>query len=443
MKKIARVISASLCLSFSMATIFSQASVDSSMEKKIQESLELTIDKAVEYALLGNTSVKQGNLSLEQKKRQADHAWNSVLPSIRASASISKTLSEQNNPASFSLGGSVNIGLSPSIYTSIKSAQLNYEMQESSYEATLRSVELNVRKLFYSLLYEKENLDLLQTSVNNTQTQYNNVQTKYRNGLVSQNDVLSSQINWQNSQINLEVAKGNHQGNLATFKQVLGIPQSTELILKGNLEDVTKFTDFDLTKVSGNSSNVSSVEKQLELAKIQLLATRFAAWGPSLSAGYSYNAGGNTETGLKSNNYGTLSLSVSIPLDGYLPWSNGSQSIQNQLDNITKLEMDLEDAKVSSDINIETYLKKIRQCQSNIELRKKSVDLAQQSYNMVSQAYSRGTKDLTALQNSLASLENARMNLKSETMNLANAILELENVLGVPFGTFTNSVNTE
>ncbi len=416
---------------------------DKAGDTKYPSSMSLTISDAVECALNENLSVKKGNLSLEQKKRQMDYVWGSLLPSIRATASMSKIFSDNDMPASLNVGGSVSLGLTPSIYTSVRSAQLNYDLQKMSYDLTLRTVELNVRKAFYGLLFEKENIDLIQNNVNTAQTQYNSNVTKYNHGTLSQLDVLSSQIALQNAQINLDVAKSNYESDLANFKQTLGIPQSVAVTLDGSLDDIMKIGTMDINNVDAVSTTVANYEKQLEIARNGLLATRFAAWGPSVSASYSYNATGNTDKGIESNNYGSLSLSVSIPLDGFLPWSSGGQSIENQKSNIESLEAELEDAKTSSAINTNNYLKKIKQIQDSIALRKKSITLAEQTYNMTAQAYSRGTRDLLSLQNSLSALQQARLNLKSDILNLASNILELENTLGLPFGTFTNTVNED
>ena len=435
----------SLCCLFLVMIIFYSAIADenSDLQKNSNSdfpaALSITISDAVDYALERNLSVKQGNLTLEQKKRQMDYVWGSLIPSIRASASLNKVFSDDNLPMNFSVGANVTLALNPSIYTQVKSAELNYEMQQMTYESTVRSVELNVRKLYYSLLYEKENLTLLQNNVDTAKTQYNSNLSKYNHGTISYLDVLSAQNSLQNANISLDVARGTYESDIANFKQVLGIPQSVSLTLSGSLDDIMNLGDIDLKSAEGSSVTIANYEKQLEIAQNSLLATRFAAWGPSVSASYSYNASGNTDTGLKSQNYGTISLSVSIPLDGFLPWSSGSQSIQNQLDAISNLEMEIENAKTSAAINIDNYQKQIKQYQDNIALRKQAITLAEQAYTMTSQAYSRGTRDLLSLQNSLSTLQQTQLSLKSDVLKLASAILELENSLGIPYGTLTGT----
>ena len=179
------------------------------------------------------------------------------------------------------------------------------------------------------------------------------------------------------------------------------------------------------------------MQKQIDSAKNSLLASRFTAYGPSLSASYSYNYS-SIDGGSNWDDNGTLSLQASIPLDGFLPWSNSSLNVQSKKDSVKSLELELEDAKVSLEVNISTLMNKINQCLENISLRKNSIELAQTTYEMTLESYSHGTKDLLSLQTASDNLLSAKVNLISEAYNLICAVLDLENAAGIPFGTLEN-----
>jgi outer membrane protein TolC len=425
-------------LFFCLAVAESLCHAQTQPSQPSQPSLNLTIENAVEKALEGNRSLKQGQLTLAQKKRSSSLSWSSLIPSIRGNASLSNTFSDKDTPTAISIGGSASVTLTPSLYTAIKGASLNYEQQKISYETAVTQVELNVRKLFYSLLFKQSQIEVLQSTADSAQKRYESNQTKFRSGTLAQMDVLNSQITWQNAKLSVESAKMSLENDLATFKQLLGIPQETLITLSGNLEDVLSIGAISIEGIEAHSANVASYEKQLEIAKNALLATRFSAWGPSISASYNYTIRGDTKNGLKNTDYGTFSLSLSIPLDGYIPWTNGGQSIANQKDAVANLEMELDNARMTQDINIQSAIKKIEQTQDSIQLRKSSVTVAQQSYDMTLSAYNHGTRDLLTLQSASDNLQNAKMNLLSDALNLITAILDLENTLGVPFGTLSS-----
>ena len=401
------------------------------------EDLSLTVDDAVSYAIEGNLTLKQEDISLSASERAKKYSWNSISPTVSANASVSKTLAS-DNPTNISFGGSINIGLSPSIYTNIQSAKISYEMQQMSYETAKRAIELNVRTAFYSLLYEKENIALLKDNMTNSERQYSQNAAKYNRGTLSRLDVLSAQVSFQSAKLSYESALITYDNDIASFKQTLGLDLDKEIELNGSLSDILEIGEISLDGVEQHSSTVENLEKQLELANNSLLATRFSAWGPTITAGYSYTLiSGNTDTGVKLNdqNAGTISLGATIPLDGYLPWSGGAQSIESQKDTIKKLELQIEDAKTSQNITVQGYLKQIQQTQANIVLRKSSVNLARSTYSMTLDAYNHGTKDLLSLQTALNSLLSEQVSLMSDAYNLISLILKLEDQIGVPFGT--------
>ena len=423
--------------------LYAQESLPESDEKSAQtpseEELVLSVEDAVKLAFEGNLSLKQQKITLNQSLRSKNFSWNSVSPSLSASASYSSFLPNQNeSDASLTVRGTASLALSPSLWTSIRGAALSYENQEISYESAKRTIELNVRKAFYGLLYAQENINLQESNVESSRKQYESNNAKYTNGTISRLDVLSTQVTYQNAKLNLESARTSWENDMSSFKQSVGIPQEKKVRLEGNLDDFLNIGEISVENALESSLTVRQLEKQIESAKNSLLATRFSAWAPSLNASYSFSAGKGSDGKFSTDNPsygGSITLSASIPLDGYLPWSSGALSIASQKDNLAILELQLEDAKTSLLVTVESCLKKIEQEKENIKLRESSIDLAKQTYEMSLTAYNRGTRDLLSLQNAQDSLFSAQVNLKSEAYTLISTILDLENAIGAEFGT--------
>ncbi len=394
-----------------------------------QDSLDLSIDDAVNLAVEGNLSLKQSQVELNAARRANNFSWNSISPNISAGVSFTDNL--LNDVTSLSLSGSVGINLTPSLYTTIRNAALSYEQSELTYEKALRTIELNVRKAYYKILYDIENVNLKQRNLETAKRQYNSNRTKYNSGSLSRLDVLSAQVNYQNAEVSLQEAKNLYESDLVNLRQTLGLALDQEITLTGSLADILSIKEITLEGIEIVSSNIQSLTIQLETARNALLATRFSAWGPTFSARYNYNA---SVTNKKYDNPGTLTLSANIPLDGYLPWSTGAQSIQKQKDTIKKLQLQIDDAKTSYDISVNNYLTQINQYMELIKLRQANIEVAQQSYDMTLDAYNRGVKDIMSLQNSADNLNQAKVNLMSQAYTLICSILDLENTVGVPFG---------
>ncbi len=426
------------------AFAFSQ---NSEVSPEIQGSkIVLSVSDAINFALEKNLNLKESKITLDAAKRTKNYSWNGLSPSLNAKGSFSGPVSDvssRSDTLSASVGASVSLGLSPSIYTAVKAAAINYEQAQITYENAVRTIELNVRKAYCSILYEIENVKLQEQNVASAKNQYESNLEKYKRGTLSWLDVLSTQVTYQNAALTLENLKVTLENDLASFKQTLGIPLNTEIELSGNFNFVREIKEISIENIEINSSTLASLEKQLEAAENSLLASRFSAWGPSISASYSYNYGGLLSNAEGMEGSSSYSLGVSIPLDGYLPWSSGAQSIAGSKDTIEKLKLEIEDEKTSLDVSVKNYLNKIKQSQDSIKLRLESINLAQQTYDMTQEAYNYGTKDLLSLQSASDNLLSAKLNLMSEEYTLLSAVLDLENTIGVPFGTLVNPENLE
>ena len=300
-------------------------------------------------------------------------------------------------------------------------------------------------------MYEQENLVLQQRSLATSKTQYEQNQEKFKNGQISELDVMQSRVNYEQKIPTVESVALQLENDYSTFKQMIGIPQETLIELQGSLDDILKIKAINFPEGEAIvAPDVKTAEYNLETAKNNLLASRFSAYGPVISARYSYggtdinmpnpektknpNADVPDRTDSKSNS-SSISIGVTIPLDGYLPWSTGAATIGSNKVNLNNAQMQLENTKTTVAIQTENYLRKINQGISQISSIKSTVDLANKSYTMTKTAYNYGKTDLLSLQSASDKVLTNEVNLKSQAYSLIGNILNLEYLLGLPFGT--------
>ena len=411
-------------------------------EESEEKVRKITVDDAVILAADNNISLKRQKISLETLERRNKTSWNGVSPSASLSGGFSKPLDgivtdmKPQTDYTYNFGVSARLSLTPSLYTSIKDASLKYESGKTSYEEAVRQIELNVRKLFYSLLYTKESINLQQRNMETARLRYENNRDKYNRGQLSELDLLQSQYSYESQRPSIESAEIAYQNNIASFKQMLGIPQNEKIELSGALSDAIPPESFSFTQTVEELPSVKKIKASIAQQKNSLLATRFSAYGPSLSASYSWGLNGNdkVEEFKQHQENHSLSLSVSIPLDGFIPWSTGSQNIQNQKANLKDLELQLENERTTAELSLQNSIKNILQKQSQMEMLNRNVEIAQKAYDMTLTAYNHGSRDLLTLQNASDSLLKAKTDRESLIYNLISSVLDLENTLGIPFG---------
>ena len=408
---------------------------------------KITVDDAVILAADNNISLKRQKISLDTLERRNNLAWNSAIPSASVSGSISKPLDgiatemEPQIDYTYQVGASASLRLTPALYTAIRDAMLKFESGKTSYEEAVRQVELNVRKLFYNLLYTKESINLQKRNLETARTRFENNRDKYNRGQLSELDLLQSQYNYESLKPSIESAEIAYQNSLASFKQTLGISQNEKIELSGTLYEAIPSDTITITQSLDEMPSIKRIKANIEQQKNLLLGTRFSAYGPTVSASYSWGLSGNDKTEeLKQHQEShSLSLGVSIPLDGYIPWSTGAQSVRNQKDTIKDLELQLENERTTAELSVQNSVKNIVQKQGQMELLDRNVELAQKSYDMTLTAYNHGSKDLLTLKNASDALLKAKTDRELHIFNLLSAVLDLENTLGIPFGTLCDN----
>ena len=395
---------------------------------------KITIDDAVNLAFENNIDIKMSDNSLKLLKKQKDFSWNSISPTLNASGNFTQNFEGDVN--SLSISGGVNLAISSNLYTSIRNANLNYESGKITAEQKRKAIELNVRTAFYGLLYEKENISLQKRGLETSENQYKQNQEKFKKGQMSELDVLTSRVNYEQKKPSVEAAIVAYQNDLALFKQIIGIDQNQELEIIGSLDDVLNIKSIKLSDSDVVPPDVLLAEKSLEIAENSLLASRFSAYIPTISAGFNYGkakSSGSDEWTTTNN----LSVGVSIPLDSILPWSAKNINVAVSKKNVEDAKLNLEKTNTAVSVQIGNLVRKINQAIYQINSLKSNVELAEKTYNMTRTAYNYGKTDLLNLQSASDNVLSASVNLKYQAYSLISTILQLENLLGIPYGTLS------
>ncbi len=395
----------------------------------------ITVSQAVDSAVKNNISIKKSEIELDNSIRSKNTSWNSISPSLSANGSWSKAIPEKDGSReNMSAGISLRTTFGTNLFTNIKAASVAYEQQQLTYDMAVRNVELNVRKAYWNILFNRERIKLQEQNLLMAKSQYEKNLAKYQRGVLNRVDVLSAQISMQGAELTLETLKTDFESLVANFALTCGFNQDETLEFDGDFDEIIGGTSIKTDLGDFDSPGIRKIEKQLEVARVALTAQRFSNYSPSLTAGYSYTYS-SSDGGENWNDGGTLSLSATIPLDGLMPWSAGSTSLHKTMNTVESLELELENEKRVTEISKASSLNKIQQCRTNIAVLKSSVELAQTNYDMTLEAYNHGTRDLLTLENSQTSLLSSRVNLYSECYNLVCAVLDLENLVGADFGT--------
>lgn len=427
------------------------------------EKLILTVNDAVNYALKNNQSLKSAAIDLEIKKRANSYSWNTFLPSAGVSGTAARTndyggtaapmskLVSMMKPGSkgpqtdfdseedrWAVVGKVGVSwaFNMAMVSQIQIAKKQYEAGLISYDTSCTKMEMNIRKLFYGLLIQQENLKINKEGLANAKARYEQAEINYRNGLTPELQVLNSQVTYENKKPSVLKAENQLNQSFDTFAFLLGLPFGTKIELQGDINPKTISVDADsLVKDYVASSNeILSMKKTIEIAKLGLNAKKLSIYTPSLAVNYSYSPllmnAGEWYSGDDIYDSGSLSLTIAFSdVLSWLPWSSASQGIKDLKQQIAQAELGYEQLVNNAEVEIHKLVDNLEVAKVNIKSMEANVALAQKAYSSTLKAFNNGTQEWLSVRESDASLQQARLGLMNEKFNYISAILDLEEKL--------------
>ena len=442
---------------------------ESNSNKK--ERLVLTVEDAVSYALKNNQSLKSAAIDLEIKKRANSNSWNTFLPTVGVSGTAARTtdidstlqsangslqmmnligvlhpeakipissLYDDEEKFHWAVVGNVGVSwaFNLAMVSQIQIAKKQYESGLISYDTSCTKMEMNIRKLFYGLLIQQENLKINKDSLANAKARYEQAEINYRNGLTPELQVLNSQVTYENKKPDVLKAENQLNQSFDTFAFLLGLPYGTKIELKGDInpEDVVVDASELVNDYISSSNEILSMRKTIEIAKLGLNAKKLSVFTPSLAVNYSYNplfySFGEWKSGSDISDNGSLSLTIAFSdVLSWLPWSSASQGIKDIKQQIAQAELGYEQLVNNAEVEIHKLVDNLEVAKVNIQSMEANVALAQKAYTSTLRAFNNGTQEWLSVRESDASLQQARLGLMNEKFNYISAVLDLEEKL--------------
>lgn len=399
-----------------IALILSVFSVQGFGENPDVQPRVLTLDEALELAGNNNPDLVAARRNLESAARSNSGKWNSFLPNLSLNGSYTNSHNPDTNKWNWggSTGASLSLDFGIPFEMRLKSAE--YEAALVSYKSLEASTLSKVATDFYSLIAEKNNLEILAQSEKLAENLYNQNLANYNRGLTSELDLLQSKYSYLSIRPEIDNAKSTYEANLDSFKLSIGVNEPIEL--SGEME-VTEVilpeTDVLIEEYTQKSLSVQEKIINLEKAKLSKTQGTTSALAPTfnLSENLSFSEGTN---GNKIDVNGSFTASVSIPLTGFIPYSETNLTLKNLDDQIASAEDELEQTITETENSLSLLPDKISRLWNSLDLAQMNYEIAQRAYQLSLDGYNSGLVAQT-------DMETARQQMISANQ----AILETKN----------------
>jgi outer membrane protein TolC len=319
---------------------------------------------------------------------------------------------------------------------------LEYEAGKLNYETAKKSLIKDVKKSFYNLIVLNESISIMERNIETAKRRFDQAKLNFENGLASEFQMLSAQVALANMKPALEDMKIGYLGAELAFKQTLGIDDDNEIEIDGSIEPSLIQLKGAKELIQGFLSNrldIQLLRKNLDILKNSKSGIVTQSLSPSLTLMYNMDpifmndpfAGGwfdDVENDWVQRS-GMFALTISMPLDGFIPGSKTWVDLQNMDDSIKNLEKTLEQAVQGARIDITTTLLKLNKSAQTLDSLKLNVRLAEKAYALAEQGYETGARDLIEVENAEDELQTAKLEVLKENYNYMAGLLDLEYAL--------------
>ncbi len=287
----------------------------------------------------------------------------------------------------------------------------------------------------------EENLKLMEQNIEAAQNRFKQAEINYRNGLVPELSVLSAQVGYENLKPVLTEMKLGYATMLDGFKMLLGIDLNTDLKITGDIEiepiklNTKILTDLFLSgrlDILSLNKTVQSLENMKSAVKLRTM-TPMLIFGLNFDPAYGLDPWKNNWFENIGDNWsqqkGMFSMTLSMSLDSFLPWSFAQTSIRDIEDGITQLKLGLAQARMGAEMEIKTLIMQLNKSKEQLQTLNLNIRLAEKAHQMSQEAYDAGSRELLEVEDSERDLNTAKLEVLKEKYNYITGLLDLEYAL--------------
>ena len=353
----------------------------------------ITLEQALELAKERANQIRLSELDIKKAEEEIKRARAGILPQV--SVSYNYTYLGQDLALGFTPHNrqSAVLQLNQTIFNKqvfelIKLANIQRELQSLIKEDVQRTLESQVKDLFYGLLYRKAIIKLQEENVNYWEENYRVVSAKFSVGVVPKVELLRARSQLEQAKAQLEQAKADYLKALENFKALLKLEGDVEPEGTLELKEFNPKEEELLQALKEKNSTLRVAKKSVELAQGTVELKRAQNF-PTVNgfANYQLFTGrrsffGSTEL-LKGYSFG-VSINYLI-FDGFSRKAEISEAeldLLKQRENLLQLEYDLKARLRSTLLSIKSLKAQIKAVQSSLESAKESLRLSTERYKL-------------------------------------------------------------
>ena len=417
-------------------------------EQTTQNTLTLTLDKALEIALDENPTIKVAAEEIALKKVASKEAWQSLLPEASLNGSLDHTIKAAEmklNDMSFKMGqdgtNTANAGLSinlplfaPAVYRAMSMTKTDIELAVEKSRASELDLINQVTKAYYQLMLAQDSYEVLQGSYKLAEDNFNVVNAKYQQGAVSEFDKISAEVQMRSIKPNVISAANAVTLAKLQLKVLMGITADVDIKTDDNLTNYESMLFANQLKEEDMSLENNTTMKQFELnmklleKNVKSLKTNFM---PTLSMSFSYQYQSLYNPNINFFDY-TWSNSSSLMFNLSIPLNRASNftKVKSARIQMRQLDWNRIDTERKLNMQVVSYRNNMTASSEQVVSNKENVMQAEKAVQIAGKRYEVGKGTVLELNSSQVSLTQAQLTYNQSIYDYLVAKADLDQVLG-------------
>ncbi len=417
-------------------------------EQTAQNTLTLTLDKALEIALDENPTIKVAAEEIALKKVASKEAWQSLLPEASLNGSLDHTIKAAEmklNDMSFKMGqdgtNTANAGLSinlplfaPAVYRAMSMTKTDIELAVEKSRASELDLINQVTKAYYQLMLAQDSYEVLQGSYKLAEDNFNVVNAKYQQGAVSEFDKISAEVQMRSIKPNVISAANAVTLAKLQLKVLMGITANVDIKTDDNLTNYESMLFANQLKEEDMSLDNNTTMKQFELnmklleKNVKSLRTNFI---PTLSMSFSYQYQSLYNPNINFFDY-TWSNSSSLMFNLSIPLYRASNftKVKSARIQMRQLDWNRIDTERKLNMQVVSYRNNMTASSEQVVSNKENVMQAEKAVQIAGKRYEVGKGTVLELNSSQVSLTQAQLTYNQSIYDYLTAKADLDQVLG-------------
>lgn len=410
-----------------------------------QETLRLTLDKAIEIALSDNPTIEVANQTVELKKISDKETVLGLLPEASLTGAYTRTIKKQTmvmNGMKFQVGipnqyqGGLTVSLpvfAPALYKSMKLTKTDVELAVEQARASKQDLVNQVTKAFYQMLLAQDSYAVLEKSYAQAEANYNIVKAKFDQGRVSEYDKISAEVQMRNLQPSVISTRNAVELSRLQLVVLMNVDPEMDFELDGNLADYEEAVFAGVLTADSTSLNNNSSLKQMDMSTRMLqqtLTLNKQSFAPMVALQFNYMytcmADDFKFKDYEWNPYSNVSLSVSIPLFKYSNFSTVKKTNLQIAQMMTNRDYTARQLAMQQ----QSYLNSMAASAEQVSSNKEAITQAQKGRDIAEKLYEVGRGTVLELNSAEVALTQARLTYAQSIFDYLTAKADLDKLQG-------------